>query len=230
MVDIEDAVIARMESHGETFEVLIDPDVVKRVRGGEEVRLAEHMAVEEVFRDSKKGDRASDDNMMDVFGTTDPLEVARKIILDGEVQLTTEQRKKMRENKRRQIINYIVRNSINPQTNTPHPPRRIEAAMEEARVHVDAFKSLDEQIDDIVTELRPLIPLRFEKSEVAVKLNGDDYGRCYESITKFGKITKEEWQPDGSWIGVVEIPAGVRDDFVGKLNEITGGGAETKLL
>lgn len=230
MVDIEDAVIARMESHGETFEVLIDPDVVKKVRGDEEVRLAEHMAIEEVFRDSKKGDRSSDDKMMEVFSTTDPLEIARKIILDGEVQLTTEQRRKMRENKRRQIINYIVRNSINPQTNTPHPPRRIEAAMEEARVHVDAFKSVDAQIEDVVTELRPLIPIRFEKSEVAVKLKGDDYGKCYGSMTDFGKIIKEEWQPDGSWIGVVEIPAGVRDDFVGKLNEITGGDAETKLI
>ena len=34
---------------------------------------------------------------------------------------------------------------------------------------------------------------------------------------------KEEWEPNGAWIGVVEIPAGMRDDFYGRLNEKTKG-------
>jgi ribosome maturation protein SDO1 len=230
MVSIEDAIIARLDSHGETFEVLIDPDVARALREGEDVNLSEHMAIEEIFRDSKKGDRASEEKIIEVFGTSDTLEVARAIILKGEIQLTTEQRREMLEVKRRRIINEIARNAINPQNNTPHPPQRIELAMEEAKVHIDPFKSVDAQVPIVLSKLRPIIPIRFEKSKIAVKLPGDAYGRCYEDIIYFGTIRKEEWQPTGEWIGVVEIPAGTRDEFISKLKNKTKGNVETKLL
>lgn len=230
MVSIEDAIIAKLESHGETFEVLIDPDVARELREGEEVDLSDHMAIEEIFRDSRKGDRASDEKMMEVFGTTDVIEVAREIILRGEVQLTTEQRKEMQEAKRKRIVAEISRNAINPQNNTPHPPQRIELAMEEAKVHIDPFKPVDVQVPLVMEKLRPIIPIRFEKSKIAVKLPGDEYGRCYEDLIYFGKILREEWQPNGDWIGVVEIPAGLRDEFISKLKSKTKGNVETKLL
>jgi ribosome maturation protein SDO1 len=230
MVSIEDAIIARLDTHGETFEVLIDPDVARALREGEDVNLSEHMAIEEIFRDSKKGDRASEEKMMEIFGTSNVIEVAREIILNGDVQLTTEQRREMLEVKRRRIINEIARNAINPQNNTPHPPQRIELAMEEAKVHIDPFKSVDAQVPIVLSKLRPIIPIRFEKSKIAVKLHGDDYGRCYEDIIFFGTILKEEWQPSGDWIGVVEIPAGTRDEFISKLKNKTKGSVETKLL
>ncbi|HOL07767.1 MAG TPA: ribosome assembly factor SBDS, partial [Methanomassiliicoccaceae archaeon] len=99
MVDVDDAIIARLESHGETFEILIDPRVVNLVRDGKEVDLSDHMVIEEIFRDAKKGTRPEDKKIEEVFGTIDPLSVARQIILKGEVQLTTQQRKEMQESK-----------------------------------------------------------------------------------------------------------------------------------
>jgi len=230
MVSVEDAIIARLDSHGETFEVLIDPEAARDLREGEDVNMAQHMAIEEIFRDAKKGERASVEMMMVVFGTTDPVEVAKQIVLRGEVQLTTEQRKEMQEAKRKRIVAEIARNAINPQTNTPHPPQRIELAMEEAKVHIDPFKPVDAQIPLVLEKLRPLIPIRFEKTQIAVKLAGDDYGRCYEDIISFGKIIREEWQPNGNWIGVVEIPAGMRIEFVSHLNSRTKGSVETRVI
>jgi len=230
MVSIEDAIIARLDSQGESFEVLIDSDVAKELREGNEVDISDHMAIEEIFRDAKKGDRASEEKTMEVFGTTDVLEVAREIILKGEVQLTTEQRREMQEVKRKRIVAEIARNAINPQTKVPHPPQRIEMAMEEAKVHIDPFKSVEAQVPLVLDKLRPLIPIRFEKSKIAVKLPGDEYGRCYEDIVHFGTILREEWQPNGDWIGLVEIPAGIRDEFVGKLKNKTHGNVETKLI
>jgi ribosome maturation protein SDO1 len=136
----------------------------------------------------------------------------------------------MLESKRRRIVMEIARNAINPQTSAPHPPARIEAAMEEARVHVDPFKSVESQIEPVLKALRPLIPIRFDKVRIAVKLTGDQYGRCYDYIAQAGKITKDEWQANGNWIGIVEMPAGMRDDFLGKLAERTKGDVETKIL
>jgi len=230
MVDIEDAIIARLDSHGESFEILIDTEVARELREGNEVEILEHMAIEEIFRDAKKGDRSSEEKMVEVFGTIDVQDIAREIILNGEVQLTTEQRREMQEEKRRRIISEIARNAINPQTKMPHPPQRIELAMEEAKIHVDPFKSVESQVPLVLDKLRPLIPIRFERSKIAVKLPGDDYGKCYEDIIHFGTILREEWQPSGEWIGVVEIPAGVREEFVGKLKNRTHGNVETKLI
>ncbi|MFP4170586.1 MAG: ribosome assembly factor SBDS [Methanomassiliicoccales archaeon] len=230
MVSIEDSVIARMDSHGESFEVLIDPQAARELREGKEVDLSQNLAVEEIFRDAKKGDRSSEEKMEEVFGTNEVLEVAKEIVLKGEVQLTTEQRRQMQEEKKRRIVAEIARNAINPQSGTPHPPQRIEMAMDEAKVHIDPFKSVDAQISHVLDKLKPLIPIRFETSQVAVKLSGEDYGRCYEILTDSGKVVKEEWQPTGDWIGVVEVPAGMRDEFISQLNNRTHGAVETKLL
>ena len=134
------------------------------------------------------------------------------------------------ENKRKQIVASIVRNAINPQTGTPHPAQRIELAMEEAKVHIDPFKPVDIQVQGVLDKLRPIIPIRFEKLKIAVKLSAENYGRSYGDITGFGKILKDEWLTDGSWVGLVEIPAGLQSEFYDKLNKKTKGDVETKIV
>jgi len=230
MVDLEEAIVARLESHGETFEVLIDPKVVNHLKEGKDVDLIDYMVIDEIFKNARKGTRASEEKLREVFGTTDPVEIAKVIILKGEVQLTAQQRKEMLESKRLRIIATIARNTINPQTGGPHTPARIELAMEEAKVHIDPFKPVDLQVQHVLEKLRPLIPIRFDKVRIAVKLKADEYGRCYEDMKEMGKITREEWQKNGDWIGVVEIPAGLRDDLFQRLNAKTHGNVETKQL
>ena len=162
--------------------------------------------------------------------STDIKEVAQKIIAKGEVQITAEQRKEMLEAKKKQIVTYIAANAINPQTKLPHPPLRIELALDEAKFHADPFKPVDKQVEEAMRLLRPLIPIRFEKTKVAIRLKGDDYGKCYDDLIHFGIVEKEEWQADGSWIGVIEIPAGLITEMTNKLNSKTKGNAQVKAL
>jgi len=214
-------VIARVEKAGEKFEVLVKPDAVQRIRDGKEVDLLRELAIDEIFKDAHKGSKASEEKMMEFFGTTEPLAVAKQIVQRGEIQLTTEQRRQMLEAKR---------NAINPQTGAPHPPQRIENAMEEAKVHVDPFKSIEEQVKEVLDALRPLIPIRFEKVRIAVKLSAEDSAKAYGDIKSFGTIVKEEWSPTGAWIGVVEMPAGLQTEFLERLNAKTKGNVETRIL
>ena len=223
-------VIARIEKAGERFEVLVKPDAVQKIRDGKEVRVLENLAIDQIFRDAHKGSKASEEKMQEFFGTTEPLEVAREIIKRGEIQLTTEQRREMQEAKRRQIIQYIAANAINPQTGTPHPPQRIEIAMDEAKVHIDPFRAVQEQVKEILGALRPLIPIRFEKARIAVRLTAEDSAKCYGDIKAFGTILREEWQANGSWVGVVEMPAGMQTEFLERLNARTKGNVEAKIL
>ena len=230
MITLEDAVIARLEYFGEHFEILVDPEMAADFKRGEAIEVQEILAVEEVFKDAKKGDKASEEAMMKAFNTTDILDAAATIIRKGHVQLTAQQRKEMTEEKRRKIVATITRESINPQTKLPHPARRIEIAMEECKIHIDPFKSVDEQVNTVLKAIRTKIPIRFERVQVAIKIPGDFSGKVYNIIPEFGKTRKEEWQQDGSWVAIVEIPGGVQDNFYRKLNELTHGQVETKLL
>ncbi len=234
MVSLDDAVIARYDSHGERFEVLVDPHMVWKIRSreglDENFNLVDHVAIDEIFIDSHKGTRASTESMMKVFKKTDFIQVAMEIITKGEIQLTTEQRKEIMENKRKQIIANIVRNAINPKTKTPHPPQRIELALEEAKINIDPFKPVDAQVQEILKKLQPIIPIRFEKLVIAVKLSGEEYGKCFSDIKNMGTITKDEWQKDGSWIALVELPAGLKAEFIDRISAKTKGNAEIKLI
>jgi len=223
-------VIARVEKSGEKFEILVKPEAVQKVRDGKDVDLLRELAIDEIFKDAHKGSKASEEKMVEFFGTTEPLAVAKQIIQHGEIQLTTEQRRQMLELKRKQIVQYIAANAINPQTGAPHPPQRIENAMEEAKVHIDPFKPVEEQVKEVLDALRPLIPIRFEKVRIAVKLSAEDSAKAYGDIKGYGTILKEEWSPTGAWLGVVEMPAGLQTDFLERLNAKTRGNVETRIL
>ncbi len=230
MVSLDDAVIARLDSGGSHFEVLVDPNLAQKMREGEDVRLEDLLAIDEVFKDSSKGDRVSDEHIEKTFGTSDVLMVAKRIVMEGDIQLTTEQRRKMTEEKHKRIVTYISQHAINPQTKTPHPPQRIENAMNEAKIHVDPFKPVEAQVKDVLDAIKPLIPIRLEKTTIAVKLSADNYGKVYKDIVDFGVIKKEEWTGSGFWIGLVEIPAGMQADFYDRLNNKTHGDVETRVV
>jgi ribosome maturation protein SDO1 len=230
MVRLEDAVPARLKTHGTIFEVLVDPDGALALRRGDSVNVEDILAVEDVFENASRGDRSAEEDLIKAFETTDVATIAEKIIKKGEISLTAEQRKQIIENKRRQVIEIIARNAINPQTKTPHPPARIEQAMKEAKVNIDPSKSADELVNIAMKAIRPLIPIRFEEVEVAVKIPADYAPKAYGEIAAFGKVIREAWQNNGSWIGVVKIPAGMQTDFYSLVNYLTKGEAETKLL
>lgn len=228
MVTLEEAVIARLVKAGSHFEVLIDPVNALAFRDGDVDEL--DLATEEIFKDAKKGDRASAENFQKVFQTEDPIEIAKIIVKKGDIQLTTDQRRKMAEEKRKQVINHIVRNAINPQTRTPHPATRIELALDEARIHIDPFKSVEEQVTIALKALKPLIPIRLEKIKIAVKIPPEYASHIYNDLHGAGNLIKEDWLKDGSWAGLFEIPAGMQTDFLGLLNKKTHGNVITKIV
>jgi ribosome maturation protein SDO1 len=230
MIPLDRAVVARLESHGERFEIGVDPDLAMKAKKGEEIPIEDLVAAEFVFENFARGDRASDESLMKVFGTTDFEPIARKILAKGEIHLTSEQRRQMIEDKRRQVVTYIARNAINPQTKLPHPPQRIEMAMEEARVNIDPFKHLDELVKETMKALRPLIPIRFEELRVAVRIPAEHAPRAYGEMQAATTVEREEWQNDGSWVCVCRIPAGTQSEFYSLVNRLSKGDGQVKVL
>ncbi len=232
MISLDDAVTARLESHGERFEVLVDPDAALAIKRGDfEGDLEDVIAAEDVFENASRGDRPAESALEEVFGTTDPLEIIPEVIKRGEIQITADQRREMREQKHRQLIDRIARNAVNPQMDdAPHPPERIESALEETDFRVDPMEPVEPQVEEALDALRPVIPIRFDEITVAVQVPAEYAGSAQAQIREFGSLDKEEWQPDGSWIGVITFPAGMQDEFYDLINEVTSGEAETQIV
>ena len=230
MVSLDDAVIARLKKGEEHFEVLVDPYAAADLIDGKEVDVVQSLAIDTVFKDSKKGTHASEESLQKNFGTEDIAEITKQIILKGDIQLTTEQRNKMQKNKRNRIIETISKNAMDPKTKSPHPRQRIELAMEQAGVHVDPFKPVSEQVKTIIELLRPIIPISMENVRISVKIPAEQIGRAYGTVRNYGTLEREDWQSDGSWIGIIKLPAGMQTDFYDKLNDVTKGNVSTKIL
>ncbi|MFC1648886.1 ribosome assembly factor SBDS [Nanoarchaeota archaeon] len=221
--------LAKLKKQGYEFEVVIDPDLAMEFKHGK-AELRDVLKSESIFHDAKKGDLASENLMKEVFGTSDVLKVAEAIITEGEIQLTGEYRDKIREEKKLRIIDMIHKYSLDPRTNIPHPKTRIENAMKEAKVHIDENKSPEDQVQDILKALQPIMPIKFEIKEVEIHLKPEHAAKLYGAIQRFGQIIKDDWLDDGSWLGVVEIPAGMEPDLYDKLNSETHGDVETKVV
>ncbi len=230
MVSLDDAVIARLKKGDHHFEILVDPYSAADLIEGKDVDVNKILAVDSVFKDSRKGTQASEESIQEVFGTTDLESVATKIILKGDIQLTTDQRHKMQENKRKRIVEHIAKNAMDPKTKAPHPRARIERAIEEAGIHVDPFKPVRDQVESTIDAIRAIIPISTEHVRISVKIPPEYTGKAYGMVRKFGRLEREDWQSDGSWIGIIDIPAGMQTDLYDRLNDITKGNVSTKIL
>lgn len=229
-ISVDKAVIARVTKSGEKFEILVDPEKALDLRRGKAVALEDLLAAKEIFEDAKKGLRAGQDKLNKAFGTNNIEEVVKKIIFSGEIQLTTEQRHKMLEDRKKQIATAISRRGINPQTGVPHPVERVLHAIEQAKYNIDINKSAEEQIEDVLKKIQPIIPIRFEKIQIAVKIPVAHAVRAPSVVRGLGVLQKEEWSGDGSYICVMEIPAGLQTEVYEKLNSLAHGEAEVKIL
>ena len=97
----------------------------------------------------------------------------------------------------------------------PHPPSRIENALEESRYSIDPFLPLERQVSDAVKMMRPLIPLKFATARLAFRIPGTQYGSVHKILR--GLTIKEEWLSNGDWACVVDIPAGGKVDLMAEV-------------
>ncbi len=221
---------ARLAKGQDRFEILVKPQQALDYKLGKQIPVSQVLMIEEIYSDSGKGTRASAEKLQKYFGTLDPVRIAEEIMKAGELQLTTDQRRQLIEEKRRQIISIITRNAIDPRTGAPHPPLRIEQALEQIRISIDPYKSAEEQSKQVIEDLRPILPLKMEQMRIAVKVVPEYAARAYNAFKSFGNVSREEWQRDGSLVAVVEMPAGLYGSFIDRVGKLTQGTIQTKVL
>jgi len=222
--------VARINLKGRSCEIVVKPDPALSYRKGKSIPISEVLVTEVIFSDANKGLKVSESDLQAAFGTTDIQKIADVILRRGTLQLTAEQRRRMVEEKKRQIITFISKQCIDPRTKLPHPPLRIQQALEQVHFSVDPFRGVEEQANEAISLLRSVLPISTEKISVSVKIPPQYVGRAYGTVKSFGKIKNEVWRSDGSWTAIVEMPAGLYGPFLERLGEITRGNIEAEIL
>jgi ribosome maturation protein SDO1 len=223
--------IARLKKGGETFEVILeDIDKALELRSGEKIDIHDAMNGDLIFKNAHSSEKANEATMKQWLGTEDHLIAAAKIIKEGDIQLTADQRKKILEQKTKRILNYIQRNAADPKTRLPLPLQRIELAMKEAKVHVDPTDRVDYQIEKIISKLRPVLPMSFEHIKLQVTIPATHAGRAYSAAKSKYTFNTEKWLANGSVQVDLEIVAGERNDLFSLLNKLTNGEVQIEEL
>jgi ribosome maturation protein SDO1 len=220
--------VARLILDGDKFELLVKPDPALEYKMGKRFDISSVLVSDEIYSDANKGSRASSEKMMKHFKTTDSTDVAKQIIARGELNLTTDQRRKMVEEKKKQIVQFINRSFVDPKTHLPHPVVRIEAAMEEVRMQIDPFKKVEDQAKSVVDALRRILPLKSETVKLTITVPPQFAAQSYSVLKSTGDLKSEEWLADGSLRAVLDMNASIRGQFLDKLGAATKGSAQVK--
>jgi ribosome maturation protein SDO1 len=210
------------------FELLVKPDQALEYKLGKRSDLSSVLISDEIYSDANKGSRISSDKLNKHFKTTNTNEIIKQILSRGELNLTTDQRRKMVEEKRKQIIQYINKNYVDPKTKLPHPIQRIENALENVRVIIDPFKKAEDQIKTVVDSLRKILPLASEMLQLNIIIPRSFASNSINFIKSSGSLISEQWLSDGSLKVKIEINAGIRGNFLDRLGSLTKGSAQVK--
>ena len=225
-----DVTLVRYSFEGEKFEIMVKPDPALEYKLGTKKDLSAVLVSDEIYTDSGKGTKPSSEKLLKAFKTDDPTLIAEIIMQKGNLNLTTDQRRKMMEDKKKQIVTYIAKTYVDPKTHLPHPPLRIEQAMKDGRVSVDPQKSVDEQVKDIVEELRSIIALKTESLQLEIIIPAQFASQSYAVLKSVGSLKSEEWQNNGSLKAILEIPAAARPNVIDRLGSITKGSASVEVV
>jgi len=225
-----DVTVVRFSYDGEKFEIMVKPDPALEYKMGEKNDLSTVLVSDEIYTDSGKGTKPSTEKLLKAFKTEDLAEIAEIIMQKGNLNLTTDQRRKMIENKRKQIVESIAKTYVDPKTHLPHPPLRIGQAMKDARVSIDPQKNIDEQVKDIVEKLRSIIALKSESLQLEILIPAQYASQSYAVLKSVGSLKTEEWQNNGSLKAILEIPAAARPNVIDRLGSITKGSASVEVV
>lgn len=231
MTQVEDSVVARLQLKDEKFEILVDCEKALAFKEGKAVNIADVLVGKEfIFSDSRKGIVVTKKDLTDAFGTTDIYEVAAQIIKKGKVMTTSEHRDKEHDDKLKRIIALIHVNAVDPKTSIPHPPQRIENALKEVKFNVNKNKTADDQLSDAVSAIKKVLPISLQTRQMELKIPANYVNVTFPVIKQMSKIQTQTWQNDALLHMTLEIPAGLRDELIDKINSITHGSVEIKIL
>ncbi len=217
-------VTARIKIKNVHYEIKVNLDEALKIREGKSNNIMGALVSPTIFYDLKKGERASEKDLTDAFGTSDLYKVATHIIQKGEVQKTQEFRDEQKEQRIKQIIALVLRNAVD-QNGRPYTEERLRRAISEVHFNFDN-RPAEQQMSELIHELKKVIPIKVELKKVKLTVPAAYTGQVYGLLKDYKE--SEEWLSNGTLQATLNIPAGLIIDFYDKLNHVTHGAAHAE--
>lgn len=175
-----------------------------------------------IWKDLKKGERASSSELNTAFKTDDVIKVAEIMIDKGELQLTDQERKEILAKRRSEIVNYIHKYYADPKTKLPHPVIRIDAALNEAKVRIDPEIATEKQVQDIMKTLITIIPCKKMEIPGIIIVPSVHVKAAQSVVKKYAKVSGERKVETGTSFNISCVP-GDCQQLISELNAATKG-------
>jgi ribosome maturation protein SDO1 len=214
--------LVRIKSGNKHYEILVDLELALKLRKGEPVDIKSVLLADGIFLNHKTGTKAADADLIAAFGSSDLYAVADRIVKKGDIQLSQEYKEEQQSNKRKQVVEWLVKNAVDVKTGRPFTPQMVERALEQAKVNITNL-SVDQQVVAIAETLKTILPLKIETKKLALTIPAQYTGKVYGIVNQYKE--KEDWLADGSLKVIVNLPVGLQSEFYDKLNAITHGAA-----
>jgi len=214
---------AKITRAGKHFEILVNMEHAIKFRKGEVPNVL--LETDQIFLDMKKGNKAATNDLMAAFGTADINEVAKKIVKDGEVNITQDFRDAEQDKRVKQVIDFLVKNGVDPKTGMPHTPERLKNAIEQAHINIKNAP-IEGQINDVLSGISKLIPIKIATKKIKITIPAIHTGQAYGIVAAYKE--SENWLSNGDLEVIIKIPAGMVMTFYDRLNSITHGSALTE--
>ena len=214
-------IIVKLNKNKKQFEILTKHGAVDLFRQGK-LGWSKVTVSDEVYKNSSKGERYTNKDLEDTFGTSNVEECMKEIALHGEVQLTTQDRKNKTDEKHKQILYYIHKYYINPKTKQPHPITHIEAALAQTKFKADYQEPVEKQVEKAMKMLVGILVCKKSVMEGTLSIPSQYIGSCYNVINGLCEIVKENYTANGCDMYISVIP-GNYDTLAQRLNGLTKG-------
>ena len=217
--------IAKLRSGKLFFETMVDLDNAMKLRKGGEVSMSDVIRDNAIYTNLGKGMKAGSAELEQAFGTSEFEKVVEQIVKKGIIEVSQKFRDEALEARRKQVVDFLVRNAIDGQTGRPFTPDTLQNALKDVGVKIEN-KNIENQITRIVDSLKQVIPIKIETKKLKVIVPAVHTGKAYGLLTEYKE--KEEWLSNGDLQITLNIPVGIQMEFYDKLNSITHGSAITE--
>eukprot|EP01084_Bolivina_argentea_P155365 270745_1 len=218
--------IVRYQQGKTKFEILTKKGAVLKYRQ-KKLGLQYVLMIDTIYTKVSQGKIAKSSELKRVFGTTDFNECVNKILENGDLNLSSSERKDKSNSKLNEVVYYITKNYINPLSNIPHPRDRILNCMKECGIKINTTKSTKTQALNAIKKMRG--KLFFTKAHmltvnltIKYKYDINKIGQMINKITS-GASYQQKWNDKGC-VFVLEMSKGDLEDLGNKLNKVTNGG------
>uniref|UniRef100_A0A6V3TBP9 Ribosome maturation protein SDO1/SBDS N-terminal domain-containing protein n=2 Tax=Lotharella globosa TaxID=91324 RepID=A0A6V3TBP9_9EUKA len=202
------------------FELMAHPGAAADFRIGKK-SLQEALMVDTVFTNAKKAKVATSSELQTAFGTSDFQEVARRILMEGDAQTTSGERKASAEAIQRQITEFVIRNFVDARTGLRIPASRVQAAM--VKFNCDMKEDIVQQARRFVRGAQAKGDLQLRRKEVVHTASFPMFlkGTVLALVEGLGCSILSRSKEKDMFVIELGCLAGELDEVVKKLDRIT---------